>query len=276
MAGTLIHDPLCSTQGACVSLSITAACRNDRHARRQGLRPRALVLERRSPSSPAGGSRPRAPRRSSPGRSMRPGRSCRSRHRSRTKRATWSTGGSCPTCAGSPPAIRSTSPTATPARCPAAGTSAATCCHVRNSDHYNGLAVDIVPLGGGSRCDASWRPITRLAHWAEPRQNRPRPPFRWVGYNGDAGHGCGNHLHLSWEHAVAPMFRLAQWVEVFAVRRPGRRPSRHSRARRRRRPPASSRRRARRAAAKPSRGSGDGPQGGVSTVQSGGVSPRGD
>ena len=48
-------------------------------------------------------------------------------------------------------------------------------------------------------------------------QNRPRPPFRWVGYNGDAGHGCGNHLHLSWEHARAPMFQLAEWVEVFPV-----------------------------------------------------------
>jgi hypothetical protein len=91
-------------------------------------------------------------------------------------------------------------------------------CHVRNSDHYNGLAVDIVPLNGGTKCDPSWRPITRLAHWAEPRQNRPRPPFRWVGYDGDAGHGCGNHLHLSWEHALAPMFQLAEWVEVFPVK----------------------------------------------------------
>ena len=90
-------------------------------------------------------------------------------------------------------------------------------CHVRNSDHYNGLAVDIVPLGGGTTCDLSWRPITRLARWAEPTQNDPRPPFRWVGYDGDGGHGCGNHLHLSWEHAAAPMFQLAEWVEVFPV-----------------------------------------------------------
>jgi hypothetical protein len=90
-------------------------------------------------------------------------------------------------------------------------------CHVRHSDHYNGLAVDVVPLNGSGKCDGSWRGITRLAHWAEPVQNRPRPPFRWVGYDGDAGHGCGNHLHLSWEHAAAPMFQLAEWVEVFAV-----------------------------------------------------------
>jgi len=68
-----------------------------------------------------------------------------------------------------------------------------------------------VPLGGGTRCDASWAPITRLALWAEPVQSQPRPPFRWVGYDGDAGHGCGNHLHLSWEHAAAPRLQLAEW-----------------------------------------------------------------
>lgn len=91
-------------------------------------------------------------------------------------------------------------------------------CHVSGSDHHNGLAVDIVPLNGGSgRCDRAWRGITRLAHWAEPRQNRPVPPFRWVGYDGDAGHGCGDHLHLSWEHASARSFQIAEWVEVFPV-----------------------------------------------------------
>ena len=90
-------------------------------------------------------------------------------------------------------------------------------CHVKNSDHYNGLAVDIVPLEPSSKCDANWAPITRLALWAEPEQNKPRLPFRWVGYDGDAGHGCGNHLHLSWNHATAPMFQLAEWVEVMAV-----------------------------------------------------------
>ena len=57
--------------------------------------------------------------------------------------------------------------------------------------------------------------MTRLADWAEPRQNHPRAPFRWVGYDGDAGHGCGNHLHLSWTHADAPHFRVVAWVEVF-------------------------------------------------------------
>jgi hypothetical protein len=90
-------------------------------------------------------------------------------------------------------------------------------CHVAGSDHYNGLAVDIVPTTPSARCDAHWTPITRLAEWAEPVQNQPLPPFRWVGYDGDAGHGCGNHLHLSWNHAPAKRFQLAEWVEVFPV-----------------------------------------------------------
>ncbi len=90
-------------------------------------------------------------------------------------------------------------------------------CHTRGSDHHNGLAVDIVPLGGGSKCDAGWAAITRLALWAEPVQSEPAPPFRWVGYDGDAGHGCGHHLHLSWEHSAARSFQVAEWVEVFAV-----------------------------------------------------------
>jgi hypothetical protein len=91
-------------------------------------------------------------------------------------------------------------------------------CHVKHSDHFNGLAVDIVPIDwDGQGCDRSWRPIARLAHWAEPRQNHPRLPFRWVGYNGDYNHGCGNHLHLSWDHAPAKRFTLADWVTVFDI-----------------------------------------------------------
>ncbi len=144
-------------------------------------------------------------------------------------------------------------------------------CHVRNSDHYNGLAVDLVPLSGTpGKCDASWGPITRLALWAEPFQNKPRPPFRWVGYDGDAGHGCGNHLHLSWEHAPAPMFQLAEWVQVFPV-------GKQSAAKQ---PPPS----IPPAAVKPPKGpqggtesepvAEPGPRGGISVVQSGGVSPR--
>ena len=97
-------------------------------------------------------------------------------------------------------------------------------CHVSGSDHYNGLAVDLVPLTGehanatppGRRSPAS--PL-----WAEPVQNQPVPPFRWVGYDGDAGHGCGNHLHLSWNHAAVaavPARRMGRSLPG----RPGRRP----------------------------------------------------
>ena len=129
-------------------------------------------------------------------------------------------------------------------------------CHVKNSDHYNGLAVDIVPLRPSSSCDANWAGITRLALWAEPTQNRPLPPFRWVGYDGDAGHGCGNHLHLSWNHAIAPMFQLAEWVEAFPVNftgvKPGAAPKSRSTA-----PKAPA-----------------GPPGGISQVTTGGVSAR--
>ena len=130
-------------------------------------------------------------------------------------------------------------------------------CHVKHSDHYNGLAVDIVPLNGDGKCDAAWNGITRLAKWAEPAQNKPVPPFRWVGYDGDAGHGCGNHLHLSWEHAAAPQFQLAEWVEVFPVGSQPERKQRKPRHKRPKAPPA-------------------GPAGGISTVHSGGLSARGD
>lgn len=136
-------------------------------------------------------------------------------------------------------------------------------CHVHDSDHYNGLAVDIVPLGGGTRCDASWAPITRLAEWAEPVQGKPAPPFRWVGYDGDSGHGCGHHLHLSWNHAPAPMFQLAEWVEVFPVG-PGETAERAPRAPRAPRTP-----RATRTPAKPTAPSG--PVGGISQTRTGGV-----
>jgi hypothetical protein len=128
-------------------------------------------------------------------------------------------------------------------------------CHVRGSDHYNGVAVDLVPVHDTTTCDSNWAPITRLAHWAEPVQNEPRPPFRWVGYEGDAGHGCGNHLHLSWNHAPAPQFQLAEWVETFptgaseVVAKPHKQPLK---------PAAPS-----------------GPPGGYAQAPTGGISPRG-
>jgi len=91
-------------------------------------------------------------------------------------------------------------------------------CHVTGSDHFTGLALDIAAPSGSTRCDRSWRRITALAKWAEPRQNIVRRPFRWVGYNRDAGHGCGHHLHLSWNSAPTRSFRVARWVELFRVR----------------------------------------------------------
>jgi hypothetical protein len=130
-------------------------------------------------------------------------------------------------------------------------------CHVKGSDHYNGLAVDLVPLGGGTKCDASWAPITSLALWAEPLQNEPALPFRWVGYDGDAGHGCGHHLHLSWNHSPVAQFQLAEWVEVFPVTAGE----------------AAGRPRGKRS---PAPVPPPGPSGGISTVRTGGVGARGD
>jgi hypothetical protein len=89
--------------------------------------------------------------------------------------------------------------------------------HSPNGEHPLGLALDIVPdrSRGGT-----WRDIDRLARWAEPRQNQPRPPFRWVGYNGDAGHGRGHHLHLSWSHSAKTRFGRPVRT-VYSLRCPG-------------------------------------------------------
>ncbi|HEX3240092.1 MAG TPA: hypothetical protein VHR18_08170 [Solirubrobacterales bacterium] len=131
-------------------------------------------------------------------------------------------------------------------------------CHVAGSDHYNGLAVDIVPLVPSSTCDAKWTAITRLALWAEPRQNKPVLPFRWVGYDGDAGHGCGHHLHLSWNHATAKRYALAEWVEVFPAA--GLENMKQTRTKQTPKAPKAP----------------PGPSGGISQAPTGGLSPRGD
>lgn len=140
-------------------------------------------------------------------------------------------------------------------------------CHVRNSDHYNGVAVDVVPADPTSVCDSHWAAITRLALWAEPVQNKPVPPFRWVGYEGDAGHGCGNHLHLSWNHAPAAQFQLAEWVEVFPVG--AEEGETKPRGKRPRKPKAPAEPKA------PAPKTPPGPTGGISRVEFGGLSPRG-
>ncbi len=219
----------------------------------------ALASPPRSPARPCSAcSRPppqRRVRRAPPASSTRPARSCPSRLRFHTKPATWSTSGSCRTCAGSPSATRSTSPTATRDRCPTANTSAAT-----NATPKAPITTTASPSTWSRSTPArnatpSWAPITRLALWAEPVQGEPLPPFRWVGYDGDAGHGCGNHLHLSWNHAPAAQFELAEWVEVFPVE-PGE--------------PIGVPRGKRSPAPKPP----PGPSGGISTVRTGGLGPR--
>jgi hypothetical protein len=95
--------------------------------------------------------------------------------------------------------------------------------HSHFGEHPLGLAVDIEPGAGGT-----WDDVSRLARWAEPQQNRPRPPFRFVGWNGDFNHGhpsickrrlgCAPHLHLSWAHSPTAPRRIAQSVRVFEVR----------------------------------------------------------
>jgi hypothetical protein len=84
--------------------------------------------------------------------------------------------------------------------------------HARKGEHPLGLAVDIYPGPGGN-----WDRVDKLARWAEPRRNRPRPPFRWVGYNGDHNHGRGNHLHLSWMHSKGRFGRPVRTVWVWKV-----------------------------------------------------------
>ena len=89
--------------------------------------------------------------------------------------------------------------------------------HSSSGEHPLGLALDIVPntaLGG------TWRDIDRLAAFAEPSQDHPISPFRWVGYDGDAGHGRGNHLHLSWNHSETKPFHAAE--SVYTLRCPTR------------------------------------------------------
>ena len=88
--------------------------------------------------------------------------------------------------------------------------------HEALGEHPLGLACDIYPGAGGS-----WNLVDRLARWAEPRQNHPRWPFRWVGYDGDYNHGRSNHLHLSWAHSGGRPGRPVRTVWVWGVRHAG-------------------------------------------------------
>ncbi len=90
--------------------------------------------------------------------------------------------------------------------------------HAANGEHPLGLALDIAPdrsIGG------TWAAVTRLALFAEPEQGMPIEPFRWVGYDGDSGHGRGHHLHLSWDHTdVRRPGRLARTVYTMRCPKP--------------------------------------------------------
>jgi hypothetical protein len=88
--------------------------------------------------------------------------------------------------------------------------------HAGNGEHPIGLATDIVPNAAKG---GTWNDVGELAHFAEPVQNQPVPPWRWVGWNGDAGHGRGNHLHLSWMHSPTPPDNPAR--TVYTRRCPG-------------------------------------------------------
>ena len=88
--------------------------------------------------------------------------------------------------------------------------------HSANGEHPMGLALDIVPNAAEG---GTWRKISRLARRAEPRRDRPVAPFRWVGYNGDSGHGRGHHLHLSWNHSETRPGAVAR--SVYTLRCPG-------------------------------------------------------
>ena len=88
----------------------------------------------------------------------------------------------------------------------------ATSGHAEAGEHPLGLGLDVVPGPGGS-----WEHIDELAAWAEPHPDKPRRPFRWVGYDGDENHGRGHHLHLSWDHAPASK-PPAAWVLTLGAR----------------------------------------------------------
>lgn len=91
--------------------------------------------------------------------------------------------------------------------------------HSANGEHPLGLALDIVP---DQSAGGTWSDIDALAEFAEPRQNEPIAPFRWVGYDGDSHHGRGHHLHLSWSHSPAKFGTPAESVYTMRCPKPRR------------------------------------------------------
>ena len=159
---------------------------------------RALASSPLSPRAAAGGLRlRRGGAAGRPGSPTRRARSSRSRPRSRTKKATWSTSGSSPTCAGSPQRYPIYITDGYSGPLPDGEHVGCNSCHVKHSDHYNGLAVDIVPLdrelanatptGAGSPASPSGPspteqtaaavPLGRLRRRRRPRLRQPPPPL---------------------------------------------------------------------------------------------------
>ena len=91
--------------------------------------------------------------------------------------------------------------------------------HSAKGEHPLGLGLDIVP---NTAAGGTWAQITELARFAEPRKNSPISPFRWVGYNGDANHGRGHHLHLSWAHSPGRFGKPVRSVYTMRCPRPKR------------------------------------------------------
>src|SRR3954449_3274662 len=55
-------------------------------------------------------------------------------------------------------------------------------CHVEDSEHKIGLAVDIVPLHNdwSGHCNKRWASVSKLAEWAEPKEIEPQSRVRCV------------------------------------------------------------------------------------------------
>jgi hypothetical protein len=92
--------------------------------------------------------------------------------------------------------------------------------HEPSGEHSLGLAVDLTPAP-----PASWQQMAALARYAGWRPScassgcasQTHTAFRFVGWNGYAGHGdpvhagSNAHLHLSWNHGPG---RPAEWVSL--------------------------------------------------------------
>ena len=112
-------------------------------------------------------------------------------------------------------------------------------CHVRDSDHYNGLAVDLVPLGPEPRCDATGRRSPASPSGPSRSRTTRSRPSAGSATTATPATAAATTSTSPGTTPPAPQFQLAEWVEVFPVgaaeARP--KPRQASRSRRRRRRP---------------------------------------